>query len=330
MPAQLPTDLSVADLVIATRELSKQYKSVAALRDLALQVPNGAVYLLVGPNGAGKSTTIKILLDLIAPTSGSARVLGVDPREQSALVRANVGYVPEQLDWGYAWMRTGRLLEHHARFFPSWDAEYASRLFQLFDIRLDQKMGTLSKGQGRRVHLVMALAHRPPILILDEPTDGLDPVMRDETIGVLIDHISDTPTTVLLCTHHVSEFEQFADHIGVLKSGELRAQLPLLDLKRGLLRYRAEIPPGWSAADLFGDSALRKITTERDLDWTVWGDEAAVRSKFAIAGAVVRDAVPLSLNDATIALLSPKEVSVRAANPKRAVSDLLEPSEAGK
>jgi ABC-2 type transport system ATP-binding protein len=330
MPAPLPIDLSGDDLVIATRGLSKQYKSVAALHDLALQVPAGVVYLLVGPNGAGKSTTIKILLDLIAPTTGTARVLGLDPQQQAALVRANVGYVPEQLDWGYAWMRAGRLLEHHARYFPSWDAEYARRLFQLFDIRLDQRMGTLSKGQGRRVHLVMALAHRPPLLILDEPTDGLDPVMRDETIGVLIDHISDTPTTMLLCTHHVSEFEQFADHIGVLKNGELRAQLPLLELRRGLRRYRAEIPPGWNGANLFGDAALRKITTERDLDWTIWGDEAEVTSKFAIAGAVVRDAVSLNLNDATIALLSPNEVSVRAANVKRTVPDLLEPSEAGK
>jgi ABC-2 type transport system ATP-binding protein len=330
MPGSLPTDLSGADLVIATSGLSKQYKSVAALNNLALQVPNGAVYLLVGPNGAGKSTTIKILLDLVAPTSGTARVLGIDPQTQPALVRANVGYVPEQLDWGYAWMRAGRLIEHHARYFPSWDAEYASRLFRLFDIRLDQKMGTLSKGQGRRVHLVMALAHRPPLLILDEPTDGLDPVMRDETIGTLIDHISDTPTSMLLCTHHVSEFEQFADHIGVLKNGELRAQLPLLDLKRGLCRYRADIPADWNGATLFGDSALRKTTTDRDLDWTIWGDQTEIRSKLAIAGAVVRDVVPLSLNDATLALLSPKEVNSRSGNSKRSAANHLETSEAGK
>jgi ABC-2 type transport system ATP-binding protein len=330
MPGLLPTDLSGADLAIATRDLSKQYKSVAALTRLALQVPEGAVYLLVGPNGAGKSTTIKILLDLVAPTSGTAKVMGLDPQQHAAQVRANVGYVPEQLDWGYAWMRTGRLLEHHARYFPSWDQQYAQELFKTFDLRLEQKLGTLSKGQGRRVHLVMALAHRPPLLILDEPTDGLDPVMRDETIGVLIEHLSATPTTMLLCTHHVSEFEQFADHIGVLKNGELRAQMPLLELQRGLRRYRVDIPAEWGGASLFGAAALRKTTTQRELDWTVWGDESEITAQFERSGAVVRDAVPLNLNDATLALLSPKEIVVRAANANEMNADLLALSEAAK
>ncbi len=324
MPGPFPTDLSAADLAITTRDLSKHYKSVQALSKLALQVPERAVYLLVGPNGAGKSTTIKILLDLLAPSSGAAMVLGLDPQRDAALVRANVGYVPEQLDWGYAWMRTGRLLEHHSRYFPSWDREYASRLFRAFDLRLDQRLGTLSKGQGRRVHLAMALAHRPPLLVLDEPTDGLDPVMRDETIGVLIEHLADSPTTVLLCTHHVSEFEQFADHVGVLRNGELRAQLPLDELRRGLRRYRAEIPPAWQDRSLFGGAAVRRTTTDRDLDWTVWGDEREIADQFARAGATVRDVVPLNLNDATLALLNPKEVTARAG------ADLLHLAEAVK
>ncbi len=323
MPGPLPTDLSSVDLAISTRELSKQYKSVAALTKLNLQVPEGAVYLLVGPNGAGKSTTIKILLDLIAPTSGSAHVMGLDPQQHPAQVRANVGYVPEQLDWGYNWMKTGRLLEHHSRYFPSWDPQYAQELFKTFELRLDQKLGTLSKGQGRRVHIAMALAHRPPVLILDEPTDGLDPVMRDETIGVLIEHLSATPTTMLLCTHHVSEFEQFADHIGVLNSGELRAQLPLLELHRGLRRYRAEIPPDWNGGALFGAAALRKTTTPRELDWTVWGDETDVTAQLRSSGAIVRDAVPLNLNDATLALLSRRENAARTTDANDANAALL-------
>jgi len=321
----LPTQLPAADLAIATRELSKQYKAVSALTNLALQVPTGAVYLLVGPNGAGKSTTIKILLDLVEPTSGSAEVMGLDPREHAALVRANVGYVPEQLDWGYAWMQTGRLLEHHARYFPSWDWDYARQLFRSFELRLDQKFGTLSKGQGRRVHIAMALAHRPPLLILDEPTDGLDPVMRDEALGVLVDHLATTPTTMLLCTHHVSEFETLADHIGVLKNGELRAQLTLQELRRGLRRYRADIPESWNGTALFGTVAVRRTTTPRDVDWIVWGDEPEISAEFTRSGAVVRDIVPLSLNDATLALLSSREVTVRTSN--QADAELLTPME---
>lgn len=319
MTAPLPTHLVGTDFSITTSGLSKKYNTVAALADLSLQVPAGAVYLLVGPNGAGKSTAIKILLDLVLPTSGNALVLGLDPRRDGARVRANVGYVPEQLDWGYGWMRTGRLLEHHAKYFPSWDSEYAGRLFHAFDLRLQQKLSTLSKGQARRVHLAMALAHRPPLLVLDEPTDGLDPVMRDETIGVLIDHLSDSPTTVLLCTHHVSEFEQVADHIGVLKNGELQGQLPLRKLCEGLHRYRADLVLGWNEASLFGNQAIRRTTTARELDWIVWGDERQVTNDLAASGATVRSVVPLSLSEATLALLSSRQANGRAAASERAM-----------
>lgn len=304
MTSILPTDLSTTDLAASTHALLKRYSRLHAIKDVDLQVPTGAVYLLVGSNGAGKSTTIKILLDLVRPTSGTAEVLGLDPQRDPGLVRANVGYVPEQLEWGYGWMRVGRLLEHHARYFPSWDWAYARQLTHTFDLKLDQKMGTLSKGQGRRVHLAMSLAHRPPMLILDEPTDGLDPVMRDDTIGALIAHLADTPTTVLLCTHHVAEFDQFADHIGMLQEGELRAQLRVSDLHRLLRRYRAEIPTDWHGATLFGSHALRRTTEARELEWTVFGDETDVVTRLHAAGASVREVAPISLSDATLALMS--------------------------
>jgi ABC-2 type transport system ATP-binding protein len=304
MTSPFPTSLQGSELAVTTRGLCKQYGKHRALRGLQLQVPEGAVYLLVGPNGAGKSTTIKILLDQVRPTAGDVEVLGVNPQRHPALVRANVGYVPEQLDWGYGWMRVGRLLEHHARFFPSWDSAYARRLSESFALKLDQKMSTLSKGQGRRVHLVMALAHRPPLLLLDEPTDGLDPVMRDDTLGVLIEHLAETPTTVLLSTHHVTEVEHLADHIGVLRDGELRAQMPLDELRRDLRRYRAEIPEGWQGTSMFGHAVVRRTTTRNEVDWTVWGDESAIADELVSAGATVRDTAPLSLHEATLALLT--------------------------
>jgi ABC-2 type transport system ATP-binding protein len=259
--------------------------------------------LLIGPNGAGKSTTIKILLDLVRPSSGTAEVMGFATHAEPAMARAQIGYVPEQLNWGHGWMRVGRLLEHHARYFPSWDPEYARNLAVEFDLQLDQRMETLSKGQGRRVHLVMALAHRPPLLILDEPTDGLDPVMRDEALGVLGAHMADTPTTVLLSTHHVMEMEHLADHIGVLREGTLRAQMPLASLRSHLRRYRASIPGGWTDHALRAE-VLRKTTTANELDWVIWGAELDVIHELSILGAQVRDSSPLSLNEAALALLS--------------------------
>jgi ABC-2 type transport system ATP-binding protein len=306
MTSPLPTQLPDADLAVRTRGLGKRYGDQTALSDLSLQVPAGSVYLLVGPNGAGKSTTLKVLLDLVRADAGSAEVFGLDTRGDAPRVRANVGYVPERTDWGYGWMKVDRLLEHHARYFPTWDAEYATRLARTFELQLGRKLGKLSKGQARRVHITMALAHRPPLLLLDEPTDGLDPLMRDETLGVLADHLMETPTTVLISTHHVEEVERLADHIGVVRNGELRAQLSLAELRGGLRRYRAEVPDGWQGVPSLNGAVLTRVTAPREVQWTVWGAESEIANAFAHAGATLREAAPLSLLEATLALLNVK------------------------
>jgi ABC-2 type transport system ATP-binding protein len=307
MTTALPTRLRDGNLAVDTRGLTKRFRDQVALTDVSLQVPSGAVYLLVGPNGAGKSTTLKILLDLVRANQGVAEVLGLDCRARAPEVRANVGYVPERPDWGYGWMRVGRLLEHHAVYYPAWDATYASKLAKKFELRLDRKMGVLSKGQARRVHLTMALAHRPPLLLLDEPTDGLDPLMRDETLGVLADHIAETETTVVLSTHHVEEVERLADHIGVLRNGELRAQMSRADLDAGLRRYRVAVPDAWAGVASLDGTVLRRVGSPREVQWTVWGPEKEVAQKLTSAGGTVREVVPLSLLDATLALLNPND-----------------------
>ena len=183
----------------------------------------------------------------------------------------------------------------------------AARLAHAFDLRMDRKLGALSKGQARRVHLAMALAHRPPLLLLDEPTDGLDPLMRDETLGILADHLSASETTVVLSTHHVEEVERLADHIGVLRRGELRAQLSRADLDQGLRRYRVEVPDGWTGAVNLDGAVLRRVTAPREIQWTVWGPEAEIVRTLSGAGGTVREVTPLSLLDATVALLNPND-----------------------
>ena len=307
MTSCLPTRLRDGELAVDTRAITKRFGDQVALNDVTLQVPTGAVYLLVGPNGAGKSTTLKVLLDLVRAEKGTAEVFGLDTRERAPEVRANIGYVPERPDWGYGWMRVGRLLEHHALYYPTWDPNYAARLAQKFELRLDRKMGVLSKGQARRVHLTMALAHRPPLLLLDEPTDGLDPFMRDETLGVIADHLAESPTTVVLSTHHVEEVEGLADHIGVLRNGELRAQMSRDDLNANLRRYRVEVPDGWSGVAALNGTVLRRVAAPREVQWTVWGPEAEIVQKLSGSGGTVREVVPLSLIDATLALLNPND-----------------------
>ncbi|MDQ3557254.1 MAG: ABC transporter ATP-binding protein [Gemmatimonadota bacterium] len=307
MSAALPTRLECESPAVATQALSKSYGREPALSGVDVCVPVDAVYVLVGPNGAGKTTLLRTLLDPVRPTSGNAVVWGMDCQRRGPEVRAQIGYVPERHDWGPGWMTVGRLLEHHAAFYPTWDRDYAARLGRAFELKPERPFGKLSKGQARRVQLLTALAHRPPLLLLDEPTDGLDPVMRDETLGILADHLAETGATVLVSTHLVHEVQRLADHVGVLREGELRAQMPTAELHRGLRRYRAEVPEGWAGIPSLNGQVIRRTSTPREVQWTVWGEETEVVQHFAAAGATVRDAAPLSLEDATLALLTRTE-----------------------
>ncbi|HST57471.1 MAG TPA: ABC transporter ATP-binding protein [Longimicrobium sp.] len=300
----LPTRLHGAELAIETHAVSKQYgPGTLALDGLDLQVPDGSVYVLVGPNGAGKSTAIKVLLDLVRADHGTARVMGIDPARQPALARAQTGYVPEVVDTAYGWLTVRGLLKHHAAFYHAWDGGYADALCHRLGVRMGERFRALSKGGARAVALVAALAHRPPVLLLDEPTDGLDPLAREEFAGILVEHMTHSPTTVLWSTHHVHEADRLADHVGVLRHGRLLLQAPVEDVRRGLRRYRAEVPDGWAGAPGLNGEVLVRAGSGREITWTVWGEEREVAERLSASGAVVRDASRLSLEDSTLALL---------------------------
>jgi ABC-2 type transport system ATP-binding protein len=306
----LPTRLDGAELAIRTHAVTRRYaRGSVALDGLDLQVPAGAVYVLVGPNGAGKSTTLKVLLDLVRADAGTATVLGLDTALQPATVRAQIGYVPEVVDTAYGWLTVRGLLKHHAAFFHAWDWEYADALCKRLGLRMDERFRALSKGGARSVALVTALAHRPPVLLLDEPTDGLDPLAREQLSEILIEHMADAPTTILWSTHHVHEAERMADHVGVLRNGRLLLQAHVDDVRRGLRRYRAEVPEGWAGAPGLNGDVLVRAGAGREITWTVWGDERQVAERLSASGATVRDAGRLSLEDAALALLRAGEAA---------------------
>jgi ABC-2 type transport system ATP-binding protein len=301
----IPTKVESATMAVRTRGLRKQYGANVVLWDVDFTVPEGAFYLLVGPNGAGKSTTFRILLDLVRADAGTAHVFGIDTTA-GALVRAQIGYVPESHEEVYRWLRVHQLIAHHAAYYPTWDTAYAVRLAEALELKLDARYGKLSKGEARRVQLVLALAHRPPLLLLDEPTDGLDLLVRERLLGLLAEHLADTPTTVLASTHLVHELEGLADHLGVLREGVLTAQVARENMERSMRAYSLEVDDDWSGATL-PDVLLRRNGRAREHRWTVWGDEQEVVQRFAAAGARVRDVNPLTLQDAAIALLSAEE-----------------------
>ena len=300
--------MNCTDYAVATHGLSKRYGRESALEQVELRVPDGAVYVLVGVNGAGKSTLFKVLMNLERPDAGSAEVFGLDTGREGPEVRAQVGYVPERQDAPYRGMTCARLLRHAAAFYPEWDHAYAEHLVRALGVRPERRAGGLSKGETRRLQLVLALAYRPPLLLLDEPTAGLDPVVRRRALALLAEHLADAPTTVLVSTHHIHELESLADHVGVLREGKLVAQMARDELQRTVRRYRVEVPEGWRAPPDLHVAGPRRSLTGRELQWTLVGDEREVVQRLAGAGAMVREVTPLGLEDAALAFLA-EEVS---------------------
>ena len=288
---------------VATQELSMRYGKQAALDAVGLRVPEGAVYVLVGANGAGKSTAMKVLLNLERPDGGRAEVFGLDTVSRGPEVRAQIGYMPESHELPYAWLTCGQLIRHVAAHYPTWDHAYAARLIEILGVRAERKAGTLSKGESRRLQFVLAMAHRPPLLLLDEPADGLDPVVRNRTFAQLAEHLADTPTTVVIATHHIHEVESLADHVGVLSAGRLVAQMTRDDLRRTVRRYRVEVAEGWEAPAELRIASLRRSRGGREAQWTLVGEERDVTARLAAAGATVREVTPLALEEAALAFL---------------------------
>ncbi|SBS70973.1 ABC transporter ATP-binding protein [uncultured Microbacterium sp.] len=219
---------------ISTRALRKDYGRHTALHGLDLLVPRGSVYGLIGPNGAGKTTTLRMLLDIIRPTSGEISVLGEDPRAGGAALRRRIGYVPGELRWGTR-LRGGALLRHLAEISGPVRPGAIEQLAERLGLDLARPVRALSKGNRQKLGLVQALMHEPALLVLDEPTSGLDPLVQREFLA-LIREARDRGQTVLLSSHVLSEIQQAADDVAVLAEGRVVAEGPVATLRLASVR----------------------------------------------------------------------------------------------
>ena len=299
MPSSADGD---AGLAVATHALSKIYGRATALQAIDLRVPVGAVYMLAGENGAGKSTLLRLLLNLERPTGGQIEVTGLAADRNGARVRARVGYVPEGFGMGPSWMTVERWFAERAVYYLAWDADYAAALSRRLDIDVSRRIGQLSKGQARRAQIVAAMAHRPPLLLLDEPTDGLDPAARDTVLELVSDHLSQTDCTILVSTHLIYELDALVDQVGVLSHGRLTAQTPRDALRESVKNYRIRGPEGWEPpSDIPG--VLHRSQFGREHSWVIRSDEADVAAHVARSGGEVRNVAPLTLHDAVVHLM---------------------------
>src|SRR6184192_2163936 len=220
----------MGDSVIEVSDLTRRFAGKAALASVSLSLPRGGVYGLVGANGAGKTTLIKHILGLLRAESGSVRVFGLDPVAEPVGVLSRIGYLYEEHDLP-GWMRVGELLRYSRAFYPAWDDAYAEELRQAFALDASARIKDLSKGQKARAGLLTALAYRPELLMLDEPSSGLDPIVRRDILGAIIRTIAHEGRTVLFSSHLLEEVEQVADHVTMINKGKIVLSAPLEDIR---------------------------------------------------------------------------------------------------
>lgn len=284
--------------IIETRGLTRRFGRTEAIHDLSLSIPEGSIHAFLGPNGAGKTTTIKTLLNLISPTAGEARVLGTDTRRLGPAERARIGYVSEnqKLPEG---MTVSELVAYCRPMYPEWDDAFCARLRKEFDLPPDRKLRHLSRGMRVKAALLVSLAYRPRLLILDEPFSGLDPLMRDEFARGVLELSEQENWTVFISSHDIEEVERLADGVSILNAGRLHLSETTESLQARFRRVEfvvgeenrrlpGNLPPAWLGVESAGHS-VRFVTG----DYRPGQTEAEVAARFPDAARLTVSPLPL-------------------------------------
>ena len=287
--------------VIEAEGLRKDYVGAEAVAGLDLRVPRGSIYGFLGRNGAGKTTTIKMLLGMTRPTSGSARVLGLSVEDAGASVkiRRRTGFVSE--DKGlYDYMTVAQLIRFTRPFFPGWRTDLEEKYLRLFELPADRKVRALSKGMRTKLALLLALARGAELLILDEPTEGLDPAMIEDVLGLLTGLAAEHELTIFFSSHQIAEVEQIADRVLIIHRGRGVVEGALDALKESYRRINILFDEGAAPPKDFceapnvvsarGDGRWLSVVVSRDAERVA--DEARTRWH-----AVSADVLPVGLKD---------------------------------
>ena len=223
--------------IVDVNDLSRSFGGKSALDGVSFRATAGQVYGLVGANGAGKTTLLKHLLGLLRATTGSVRVFGLDPVRDPVGVLSRVGYLSEERELP-EWMRVDELMRYTQAFHPTWDASYARELLESFALDPSKKVKELSKGMRAQAGLIAAVAHRPELLILDEPSSGLDAVVRRDILDAIVRTVADDGRTVIFSSHLLDEVERMSDHVTLMHHGRVTLSGALDDVRRGYQRSR--------------------------------------------------------------------------------------------
>jgi ABC-type multidrug transport system ATPase subunit len=274
-----------------------------ALDDVSLNVPAGSIYGFLGPNGAGKTTTIRMFMGMMKPDHGKIQILGRDVPKDMKSILARVGYVPER-PHVYPSLTVGEQVKYHSSFYKKWDQGWCVELMNRLHLDSEQKISRMSKGETGKLLLLLALSQRPELLVLDEPTDGLDPVVRRDVLTAVLDYVSEVAATVFISSHLVHELERICDWVGVMDHGKLIVELPMQQFKNGIKRLRVDDAPEKALELPFTLLARESANGLGSVEtWVVRGWEPPMRDYFTGVGATVRDVIDLDLEEGFVELL---------------------------
>ena len=279
--------------MIEVKELVKTFGDFRALDGLDIKVPSGAVYGLVGPNGAGKSTVIRHITGILKQDSGEVKVNGEDVYENTE-VKVKIAYIPDDVFY-YTQASVNDMMKFYRDMYPKFDMERFKSLGKVFGIKNSSAIRKLSRGMQKQVAFWLALSMRPETVVLDEPVDGLDPVMRRQVWNVLLSDVAENGTTVLISSHNLRELEDVCDHVGIMNKGRMMIERNLADLQESLVKVQLALPEGKSVPeglDILHMSELGHLKTI-----IVRGSTDDVTGKLAAASPMFIDVLPLTLEE---------------------------------
>jgi ABC-2 type transport system ATP-binding protein len=275
----------MAEEIVVVEHLMRRFGDKDALANVSLSIAKGTVFGLVGENGAGKTTLIKHLLGLYKAQEGIVRVFDWNPARRPVEVLSRIGYLSEERDLP-DWMRVGELLRYQQAFYPNWDEQFAAELLGQFELDERQPVQSLSRGQRARAGLLVALAHRPELLVLDEPSSGLDPIVRRDILGAIVRTVADEGRTVLFSSHLLDEVQRVADDIALLHQGKVALSGPLSRILEAHRRVTLRFPDALVAPPVI-EGALDCRGAGREWDCLCNGGIESVRRAAGKLGAEV-------------------------------------------
>jgi len=284
--------------VIDVAGLRKDYGPIAAVRGLDLQVPRGSIYGFLGRNGAGKTTTIKVLLGMARPTGGSARVFGLaaDAPDASVEIRRRTGFVSEDKEL-YDYMTVDEIVRFTAGFYPRWRRDLEARYLRALELPAPAKVKTLSRGTRTKLALLLALCRGAELLVLDEPTAGLDPAVTEQVLQALVGHVAQGETTIFFSSHQIAEVEQIADRIAIVDRGRAVLAGALDDLRESFRRVQLVFDREAPQAAFRAAGVARVRRQGRVLTVIASGGAESILDEARALGPISVDVAPVTLKE---------------------------------